>query len=158
MIRKLAFALLLTTAFAAGAAEAAEIRRAPSSGAIAITPSVVVPAGTELVFLSGALPAIANKAAPGDTEAQTRSVLSKLEAALKAEGLGHGDVVKATVFLVGDPVKGGEIDFSGLNKAWNEVFGTTAQPAKPARSTVKVAGLVLPGALVEIEFVAAKVR
>jgi len=158
MIRKLAFALVLTAAFAAGAAGAAEIRRAPSSGAIAITPSVAVPAGTELVFLSGALPTIADKAKPGDTEAQTRSVLSKLEAALKAEGLGHGDVVKATVFLVGDPAKGGEIDFPGLNKAWSEAFGTTAQPNKPARSTVKVAGLVLPGALVEIEFVAAKVR
>ncbi len=158
MIRKLAFALVLTAAFAAGAAGAAEIHRAPSSGAIAITPSVAVPAGTELVFLSGALPTIADKAKPGDTEAQTRSVLSKLEAALKAEGLTHGDVVKATVFLVGDPAKGGEIDFSGLNKAWSEVFGTATQPNKPARSTVKVAGLVLPGALVEIEFVAAKVR
>lgn len=158
MIRKLAFALLLASAFAATGAKAAEIRRAPSSGAIAITPSVAVPAGTELVFLSGALPTIADKAKPGDTEAQTRSVLSKLEAVLKAESLTHADVVKATVFLVGDSAKGGEIDFAGLNKAWSEVFGTTAQPNKPARSTVKVAGLVLPGALVEIEFVAAKVR
>lgn len=157
MIRKLAFALVLTAAFA-GSASAAEIRRAPSSGAIAITPSVAVPAGTELVFLSGALPTIVDKAKPGTTEEQTRSVLSKLEAALKAEGLGHGDVVKATVFLVGDPAKGGEIDFAGLNKAWAEAFGTAAQPNKPARSTVKVAGLVLPGALVEIEFVAAKTR
>lgn len=157
MIRKLAFSLLLASAFATTTA-AAEIRRAPSSGAIAITPSVAVPAGTELVFLSGALPTIADKAKPGTTEEQTRSVLSKLQAALKAEGLGHGNVVKATVFLVGDPAKGGEIDFAGLNKAWSEAFGTAAQPNKPARSTVKVAGLVLPGALVEIEFVAAKTR
>ena len=66
------------------------------------------------------------------------------------------DVIKATVFLVGDPAKGGEIDFAGLNAAWSETFGTAAQPNKPARSTVKVAGLVAPGALVEIEFVAAR--
>jgi enamine deaminase RidA (YjgF/YER057c/UK114 family) len=138
------------------AASAAEIKRAPSAGPIAISPAVTTPPGSTLVFLSGALPTIADKTAPGTTETQTRSVLDKLEATLKAEGLGLGDVVKATVFLVGDPAKGGEIDFSGLNAAWTQRFGTTEQPNKPARSTVKVAGLVAPGALVEIEVVAAR--
>jgi enamine deaminase RidA (YjgF/YER057c/UK114 family) len=154
MIRKLAFALLLAASFIATGVRA-EIKRAPSSGPVAISPAVTAPPGSTLVFLSGALPTIADKAAPGNTETQTRSVLSKLEATLKAEGLSFGDVVKATVFLVGDPAKGGEIDFAGLNAAWSQAFGTTAQPNKPARSTVKVAGLVAPGALVEIEFVAA---
>jgi enamine deaminase RidA (YjgF/YER057c/UK114 family) len=83
-------------------------------------------------------------------------VLDKLEATLKSEGLGLADVVKATVFLVGDPAQGGEIDFAGLNAAWSQRFGTSGQPNKPARSTVKVAGLVAPGALVEIEVVAAR--
>ena len=138
------------------AANAAEIKRAPSPGSIAISPAVTAPPGSTLVFLSGALPTIADKAAPGTTEAQTRSVLDKLEATLKAEGLGLADVVKATVFLVGDPAKGGEIDFAGLNAAWSQRFGTSGQPNKPARSTVKVAGLVAPGALVEIEVVAAR--
>jgi enamine deaminase RidA (YjgF/YER057c/UK114 family) len=154
MIRELAFAMLITGLAATGAH--AEVKRAPSSGPIAISPAVTVTPGSTLVFLSGALPTIADKAAPGDTATQSRSVLSKLEAALKAQGLGFGDVIKATVFLVGDPAKGGEIDFAGLNAAWSEAFGTTAQPNKPARSTVKVAGLVAPGALVEIEFVAAR--
>ncbi|WP_454759767.1 Rid family hydrolase [Caulobacter segnis] len=154
MIRKLAFALLASGLAAASAH--AEVKRAPSSGPIAISPAVTVTPGSTLVFLSGALPTIADKNAPGDTATQSRSVLSKLEAALKAQGLGFGDVIKATVFLVGDPAKGGEIDFAGLNAAWSEAFGTTAQPNKPARSTVKVAGLVAPGALVEIEFVAAR--
>lgn len=155
MIRKIAFALLLASAFTTTSAHA-EIKRAPSAGPIAISPAVTVPPGSTLVFLSGALPTISDKATPGDTATQTRSVLAKLDAALKAEGLGFGDVVKATVFLVGDPAKNGEIDFAGLNAAWSEAFGTTAQPNKPARSTVKVAGLVAPGALVEIEFVAAR--
>jgi enamine deaminase RidA (YjgF/YER057c/UK114 family) len=154
MIRELAFAMLITGLAATGAQ--AEVKRAPSSGPIAISPAVTVTPGSPLVFLSGALPTIADKAAPGDTATQSRSVLSKLEAALKAQGLGFGDVIKATVFLVGDPAKGGEIDLAGLNAAWSEAFGTTAQPNKPARSTVKVAGLVAPGALVEIEFVAAR--
>ncbi|WP_188916157.1 Rid family hydrolase [Caulobacter rhizosphaerae] len=63
---------------------------------------------------------------------------------------------KATVFLVGHPAKGGEINFTGLNAAWSQRFGTADQPNKPARSTVKVAGRVAPGALVEIEVVAAR--
>ncbi|CAN5250350.1 RidA family protein [soil metagenome] len=138
------------------AAHAAEIKRAPAAGPIAISPAVTTPPGSTLVFLSGALPTIADKTAPGTTETQTRSVLDKLETTLKAEGLGLGDVVKATVFLVGDPAKAGEIDFAGLNAAWTQRFGTTEQPNKPARSTVKVAGLVAPGALVEIEVVAAR--
>jgi len=138
------------------AATAAEIKRAPSAGPIAISPAVTTPPGATLVFLSGALPTITDKAAPGTTETQTRSVLDKLDATLKAEGLSLADVVKATVFLVGDPAKGGEIDFAGLNVAWTQRFGTAEQPNKPARSTVKVAGLVAPGALVEIEVVAAR--
>jgi enamine deaminase RidA (YjgF/YER057c/UK114 family) len=155
MIRKLAFALLLTSLLGTANAQAAAIKRAPSAGPVALSPAVTAPPGSTLVFLSGALPTI-DKAAPGDTESQTRSVLSKLDATLKAEGLGLADVVKATVFLVGDPAKGGEIDFAGLNTAWSQAFGTAAQPNKPARSTVKVAGLVAPGALVEIEVVAAR--
>ncbi len=73
-------------------------------------------------------------------------------------GLSFADVVEAHVFLVGDPAKGGEIDFQGLNAAWSTAFGAPDQPNKPARSTVKVAGLVAPTALVEIEFVAARRR
>ncbi len=138
-----------------GCATAAEIKRVPSTGSIAISPAVTIPPGSTLVFLSGALPTIADKSAPGTTEAQTRSTLAKLGAVLKAEGLGYGDVVKATVFLVADPAKG-DMDFAGMNAAWSEVFGSPTQPNKPARSTVEIAGLVLPGALVEIEFIAAK--
>jgi enamine deaminase RidA (YjgF/YER057c/UK114 family) len=70
--------------------------------------------------------------------------------------LTFGDVVKATVFLVGDPAKGGEIDFAGMNQSWSKEFGTAAQPNKPARSTIKVAGLATQGALVEIEMIAVK--
>jgi enamine deaminase RidA (YjgF/YER057c/UK114 family) len=155
MIRNLAFALALASVLGAQGALADPIKRAPSSGPIAISPAVTAPPGSTLVFLSGALPTI-DKAAPGTTETQTRSVLDKLEVTLKAEGLSLADVVKATVFLVGDPAKGGELDFAGLNAAWSQRFGTTDQPNKPARSTVKVAGLVAPGALVEIEVVAAR--
>jgi enamine deaminase RidA (YjgF/YER057c/UK114 family) len=56
----------------------------------------------------------------------------------------------------GDPRNNGEIDFAGLNASFGNFFGTLEQPNKPARSTVKVAGLVVPGAPVEIELIAAR--
>jgi len=40
--------------------------------------------------------------------------------------------------------------------AYTQFFGTAAQPNKPSRSTVQVAGLVAPGALVEVDVVAAR--
>lgn len=128
-----------------------------------IAASVSVPAGYDTVYISGQLPDVANPGAPkgsvesyGDTRTQTVSVLKKLGEALKAQGLGFGDVVAAHVYLAGDPNKNGEIDFAGMNAAFSEAFGTEAQPNKPARAAMKVAALVVPGALVEIEFIAAR--
>jgi len=92
----------------------------------------------------------------GDTEAQTQSTLTKIQAALKAEGLTMGDVVMMHVYLVGDPAKGGKLDFPGMMAAYTRFFGTKDQPNKPARSAMQVAALAAPWALVEIEVIAAK--
>jgi enamine deaminase RidA (YjgF/YER057c/UK114 family) len=92
----------------------------------------------------------------GDTPTQTDSSLERLGETLSKLGLSFGDVAQAHVFLAGDPAKGGDIDFAGMNKEWSKKFGTPEQPNKPARSTVKVAGLATPGGLVEIEFIAIK--
>ncbi len=92
----------------------------------------------------------------GDTEAQTMSTLSKIEASLKSEGLSMGDVVMMHVYMAGDPAKGGKLDFPGMMAAYSRFFGTKEQPNKPARSTVQVAALVAPWALVEIEVIAVK--
>jgi enamine deaminase RidA (YjgF/YER057c/UK114 family) len=129
-----------------------------------IASSVTVPAGAELVFLSGMLADVANPDAPagsierlGDTATQARSVLGKIARELATSGLGMGDIVKMNVFLMGDPAKGGGMDFAGLMQAYREFFGSESQPNLPARTTVQVAGLPLPGALVEIEVIAARV-
>jgi len=121
-----------------------------------------VPAGSELVFLSGTLADVADTLAPansierfGDTATQTKSILGKIAKELDAVGLGMADVVKMNVFLVGDPRKGGAMDFEGLMHGYLQHFGTAAQKNLPARTTVQVAGLPVPGALVEIEVVAA---
>ncbi len=120
-------------------------------------------AGSSL-FISGTAPspvtpadrAKGTPAVYGDTKAQAISVLTKIEAALKEQGLTMGDVVMMHVYLVADPANGGKMDFAGMNAGFTQFFGTAAQPNKPARTTVQVAGLVGGGALVEIDAVAAK--
>lgn len=66
------------------------------------------------------------------------------------------DVVKLTVFVVGDPKLDGKMDFAGFNAGYREFFGTAANPNLVARSTVQVAALAGPNFLIEIEATAAK--
>ncbi|WP_029941505.1 RidA family protein [Sphingomonas astaxanthinifaciens] len=143
-----------------GAASAAPTRigtpEAPIAG------SVSVPPGSRIVYVSGTVPDILDEKAPvgapgryGDTEAQTRSILAKIDKALAAQGLGMGDVVMMRVFLVAPPGQP-KMDFAGMMKAYRERFGTAAQPNKPARTTVQIAGLYDPDFLVEIEVTAAR--
>ena len=127
-----------------------------------IASSVELPAGSRLVYVSGQVPEVANASAAegtvdrfGDTEAQTRSVIRKIEGALKAHDLSLGDVVMMRVFLVAPPGQQ-RMDFAGMMRGYRAFFGTPEQPNKPARSTMQVGGLVDPGWLVEIEATAAK--
>lgn len=153
---------ILLAAIALPPAEAQEIVRR-KAGDFPIASSVVVPAGTELVFVSGTLADPVNPDAAagsterlGDTETQAASVFGKIAKELAASGLSLADVVRMNVFLVGDPAKGGAMDFEGLMKAYVRHFGTATQGRLPARTTVQVAALPLPGALVEIEVIAAR--
>ena len=149
----------------ASSANAADVTRlAGDNPKSPIAQAVAVPMGAfTLYFISGTPAGPAVPSAPrgspermGDTPTQTRSSLERLGQSLTQLGLGYGDVVMAHVFLAGDPAKGGDIDFAGMNAEWSKKFGTPEQPNKPARSTVKVAGLATPGGLVEIEFIAVK--
>lgn len=126
-----------------------------------ISASVELPPGTRIIYVSGTVPDARKSDAAagsverfGDTEAQTRSVLAKVEAQLKQHGLTMGDVVMMRVFLVAPP-GAQRMDFAGMMRGYSAFFGTAAQPNKPARSTMQVAGLVDPGWLVEIEVTAA---
>ena len=118
----------------------------------------------DTLYLSGQLaspvtPADAVKgteAVYGDTKTQATSALTKIQTLLKEQGLAMKDVVKMTVFLAGDPSKGGKLDFAGLQGAYTQFFGTADQPNKPARSAMQVAALAAPWALVEIEVIAVK--
>lgn len=148
---------------AAHAAQAADVVRHSNGSNFPIARAVEVPAGKTIYFHSGTTPAPADPKAPqgtpeywGDTKAQTLSVFARIQESLDKLGLSFGDVVAMTVYLVGDPAKGGRMDFEGMMAAYSQFFGTQKQPNVPARSTVQVAGLVVPGMLVEIEVQLAK--
>jgi enamine deaminase RidA (YjgF/YER057c/UK114 family) len=143
----------------------AEVERypLPNNSTFPISQAVEVKAGTTLVFHSGTVPGVANSKAErssrqfwGDTKTQAISVFNRIEDSVKEKGLGMGDVIQMTVFLVGVPENGGRMDFSGFMEAYTQYFGTKEQPNLPARSAVQVADLAAPGMLVEIEVVLAR--
>jgi enamine deaminase RidA (YjgF/YER057c/UK114 family) len=137
----------------------------PDGNPFPISAAVTVPAGFDTVYVSGALPSAINKDAPkgtppeyGDMQTQTVSVMNSIKGTLAKLGLGMGDVVKMTVFMVADPANDNKLNFPALMAGYTQFFGTAEQPNKPARSAVQVAALVAPGALLEVEVIAAKPR
>ena len=147
-------AVLLT--LAAGAAQAQNVHVNPTNGFIA--QAVNVPAGSEMLYVSGITPdpvAGAPAATPfGDTKTQVISILTKIQGIMKAQGYELGDSVMMRVLLVGDPAKGGGMDFAGMMESYNAVYGPVKN--KPSRITSQVAALVRPGMMCEIEVQAAK--
>jgi enamine deaminase RidA (YjgF/YER057c/UK114 family) len=157
--------LLVSAAAAVFAADSQKVVRLPlpDGNDFPISSAVTVKAGVDTYFLSGALAPVINKDAPkgsvaayGDTETQTVGALTAIKGTLARLGLTMGDVVKMTVFLVGDPAKDNKMDFAGFMVGYKQFFATAEQPNKPARSAFQIAALAVPGALIEIEVVAAK--
>ena len=98
-----------------------------------------------LLFTAGQIaldPATAQIVA-GDVTVQTERVMMNLTAVLESAGTDWSQVVKTTVYLQ---------DMADFPKV-NEVYGRMIGDARPARSTVQVAGLPR-GVLVEIDAVA----
>lgn len=81
---------------------------------------------------------------PGDIGAQTRAVLSIIEAALADAGLTMGDVVRTRMFVT-DISRSAEV--GAVHAA---VFGSI----RPAATMVEVNALIDPSLLIEIEAVA----
>ena len=108
--------------------------------------SQAVAAG-ELVFCAGqiGLDPATGRLVPGGLIAEAARALENLAAVLTAAGLGLGDVVKTTVYLV-DLSEGAVL---------NEIYGSYFVPPYPARATVQVAALPA-GARVEVDAIAAR--
>ena len=154
MIRRAAaitFALALTSP-----AAAQTVARTAASPTAPIAQTVTVPAGYETIYLSGVLPDLPKPpATPADAEAQAQSVFDKIATILKGQGLTEGDVVSMTIYMTGGE-GGARMDFAGMMRAYLKHYGTADQPNKPTRSTVQVAALAAPGALLEVEVTAVR--
>jgi len=139
-----------------GSAAAQEVvRDLPQNGPIAR--AVEVPATAATIYLSGQIPERIDAQNYGTTEQQTVSVLGKIQAQLESMNLSMQDVVKMTVFLVGDPAKNNTMDFAGFMNGYSQFFPNDSAH-RPARSTVQVAKLGNPAWLVEIEVIAVRTR
>jgi reactive intermediate/imine deaminase len=100
-----------------------------------------------MIFLSGVMGTKPGGGglADGGIEGQTRQALENVRSALALAGATMADVAKCTVFLTD------AANFAAMNRVYHEFFPNDP----PARSTVAVAALVMPNALIEIECTAA---
>jgi enamine deaminase RidA (YjgF/YER057c/UK114 family) len=93
----------------------------------------------------------------GDTEEQTMTALTSIQAALKEQGLTMGDLVEMQVFMAPDPLNGGKVDVAGMNRAFAKFFGTPDQPNRPVRAAgMTLIQLGTPNELVEIMTIAVR--
>jgi 2-iminobutanoate/2-iminopropanoate deaminase len=111
----------------------------------AIGPYVQARISGNLLFTAGQIPLVPEtmEMITGSIEAQTERVMANLNAVLRAANTDWERVIKTTVFLTD------LADFAAFNAVYERLLGG----AKPARSTVQVAGLP-KGAKVEIELIA----
>ncbi len=100
-----------------------------------------------LLFVSGIVPVDADGAlvGAGDVAEQARQVFRNMQLVLEAAGCGFDDVVKVVHYLLRVD------DRPAINPVRMDFFGE----ARPASTLVEVSALAVPGALLEIEAVAA---
>jgi 2-iminobutanoate/2-iminopropanoate deaminase len=108
--------------------------------------TVVVPGGTELLFISGQVGVRPDGSTPPTIAEQADQVFANIVALLRFHGLVPSDIVKLTTFMVagqdGDAVRAARLKYLGSHR--------------PTSTAVFVSGLVDPAWLVEVEAVAAK--
>jgi enamine deaminase RidA (YjgF/YER057c/UK114 family) len=93
----------------------------------------------------------------GNTEEQTMTALTSIQAALKEQGLTMGDLVEMQVFMAPDPLNGNKVDVAGMNRAFAKFFGTPDQPNRPVRAAgMTLVQLGTPNELVEIMTIAVR--
>ena len=139
----MAMLLSAAAANAQAARPAAEYFPAPALNGRPAPFSSAVRVG-DVLYLSGAIGVTPDGKLPETFEGQAKQTMENVGAALKARGLGWGDVFKCTVFIA---------DMKNW-PAFNAVYVPYFQPGKlPARSAVGSAGLAL-GAQLELECIA----
>jgi 2-iminobutanoate/2-iminopropanoate deaminase len=121
--------------------------------------AAIIPDGIrvgDVIYLSGAV-SVDSDGAPaheGDFLAQNRQAYANIAGTLARFGADMTNVVKETVFVtdMAGPVGSPDAPFEVYAAMRNEIYH--GRGAEVAQSLVQVAGLVMPGLLVEIEVVA----
>lgn len=111
----------------------------------------IVPPGATTIYVGGQNAVDADGALVGadDVAAQSRRALANVRTALEAAGATIDDVVQWTVLF---------LDGVDLAAAYGAIAGELASDEPPLVTTARVAGLGVPGTLVEISAVAAVMR
>lgn len=110
--------------------------------------TAVVPAGTELVFLSGQVGIRPDGSIPATLNEQSAQMFDNIAAALRVHGLDASAIVKITLFVVSGH------DIQTVREARARLLGTH----RPTSTAVFVPQLVAPTLFVECEAIAARVR
>jgi 2-iminobutanoate/2-iminopropanoate deaminase len=124
------------------------IRHTPNTVAAPFGPyshAVEVPGGSRLLYISGEVGVLPDGTVPDGIEAQAEACWRNIIAILADAGMGIGDLVKITTYLV----RAEDVAAAGAARAKH--FGE----ARPGSATIIVKALVNPGWLIEIEAVAA---
>ena len=161
-IKSLAVVALAITGAAGCTTPPMLVRHPLANSTFPIASAVEVRGDVATVYLSGQVPPNIDPTPGagrpaiygGDTKAQTAGTLRSIERTLDGLGLKMSDVIKMQVFLVGDPAKGGRMDFAGFMEGYTQFFGTAEQPNLPSRSVFQVVALANAAWFVEIEVVA----
>ena len=108
--------------------------------------SALVPAGTELVFVSGQVGVRPDGSTPPTLEEQAEQMFNNISAILQAHKLDQTAIVKITLFVVAGQ------DIRTVRTARAKLLGSH----KPTSTAVFVSQLVDPKLLVECEVIASK--
>ena len=123
-------------------------RHTPNTVAKPVGPyshAVEVPEGSRLLYISGEVGVLPDGTVPQRIEAQAEACWRNVIAILADAGMGVGDLVKITTYLVRPE------DVAAAGAARAKHFGD----ARPGSATIIVKTLVVPEWLIEIEAVAA---
>jgi reactive intermediate/imine deaminase len=142
------FMLLPVVAFAQARSPQVKRTNPPTlSKPTGYTHIVEVSGAAKMVYISGqiAFDAQGNVVGAGDMKAQAEQVFKNLDAALTAAGAKFSDIVKMNTYIT-------DMDKApAVREVRARYFGDTT----PASTFVKVAGLVRPDLMLEIEVIAA---
>jgi 2-iminobutanoate/2-iminopropanoate deaminase len=117
---------------------------APGPNSLPLSPGIL---RGDTLYVSGEIGADAHTGKiPEDFETEMKTCLANIQSILKTANMDYSNIDSVQVYLT-------DMD---LYKRMNEVYASVIQPPRPARVTVGVTRLAIPGTHVEISVIANK--